>query len=88
MSCWHSHGHGCRWPSSPGWSDVVEPPWRWHEEYEPSERRGRRSPRRRGLEPEVTRASLEARVEDLQEELQRVRVALDDLAAETPETSD
>lgn len=79
MGCWHGHGHGCSpggyWATPRGWyGPVDEDDW-----YEEVNWPMRRRPRARPVGREMRTASLEARLEELREELRHVEAALDDL---------
>ena len=81
MGCWHGHGsgHGC----GPGY---CGPPRGWYgpvdecDRYDDVDRRLRRPFRERAGERRSGEESLEARLEDLREELRRVESALADLS--------
>ena len=91
MGCWHGHGygHGCARATGPGYYGPAPRGWYgpvdeddWYEDVNwPLRRRGRGRP----VEPEVRAATLEARLEDLREELRRVEAALADLPKRSSE---
>jgi hypothetical protein len=81
MGCWHGHGygHGCGpgydWPSPRGWyGPADERDW-----YADMDRRSRRRFLERADEGGSREAALEARLDDLRDELRRVEAALADL---------
>ncbi len=87
MGCWHGHGygHGCGpgypGPAPRGWyGPVDEGDW-----YEDARRPMRRRRRVRPEDREMRAASLEARLEELRDELRRVEAALDDLVKPSSE---
>lgn len=84
MGCWHGCGpyhlvyrHG-RW---------VDPYWDPYDDDDELPVIPRRSRRSAGRNRETVAQSLEARLEDLREELERVQAALAELKAEAPGSS-
>ncbi len=86
MGCWHGHGSWCGGPPPRGWygPPTGEPDWLEQEEW-PVRRRHRG--RGRPIDPELATASLETRLGELREELERVEAALGELrpVGEAPE---
>lgn len=88
MSCWHGgcgSWHG--WPPPRGW---YGPPVDEADLYEFEERQtGRRRRRReRPMESEAATASLEARLDELQDQLRRVEAALSELRRTSDESAE
>lgn len=85
MSCGHGCGPWSHWPP-PDWYGRPTRERDWYEDEEDAPR-GRRRRRDRTSEPELAAASLEARLDELHEELQRVETALRELSRPGTETS-
>lgn len=85
MGCWHGHGYHCGWPT-PGWYGpaVDEADWLYEQDWPVRRRRYRRE---QPADPESTVKSLEARLDELRDELRRVEAALGEMhgpAGEAP----
>lgn len=78
MGCWHGHGPWCGWPPPRDWygPPVGVPDWSEEQEWPMRRRRYRRE---RPIDREQAAASLEARLDELQDELRRVEAALAEL---------
>jgi hypothetical protein len=81
MGCWHGCGPWHGWPPPRGWYGPPTDESEWLEE----ERLLRRPRPRRGVS-EPSAASLEARLDELRDELERVEAALAGLGRPTGET--
>ena len=78
MGCWHGHGCGPAYcgPAPRGWYGPVDE-YEWREDADwPLRRRVRERPDDRDMRA----ASLEARFDELREELRRVEAALENLS--------
>ena len=80
MGCWHGHGHGYCGPAPRRWNGPMDE----YETYEDvSWPRRRRVRGEAGADPGARMTSLEARLDDLDEELRRIETALNRLAGPT-----
>jgi len=74
MGCWYGCGHCRAWPSPHGWygPPMAEPDWPEETAWPVRPRYRRRQP----IDPERAAAALEARLEELRDELRQVEAAL------------
>lgn len=92
MSCWHHYGPSCGWPPPPEWVDVYQRhrwvmPWEPEEERRSEPERWRRRGSRRDRDEELGVEALEARAQEIREELERIESNIERLAARAAEGS-